>query len=59
MSLSEACITLRASWQYGAVPYASLDSRDGIVILLTSDEEIGSPTSRQLIEAQPGEPAPR
>jgi len=29
---------------------ASLDSRDGIEILLTSDEEIGSPTSRHLIE---------
>jgi glutamate carboxypeptidase len=29
---------------------ASLDNRDGIEILLTSDEEIGSPTSRHLIE---------
>jgi len=29
---------------------ASLDTRDGIEILLTSDEEIGSPTSRDLIE---------
>ncbi len=28
----------------------SLDNRDGIEILLTSDEEIGSPTSRGLIE---------
>jgi glutamate carboxypeptidase len=29
---------------------ASLDNRDGIEILLTGDEEIGSPTSRHLIE---------
>ena len=29
---------------------ASLNNRDGIEILLTSDEEIGSPTSRHLIE---------
>ena len=29
---------------------ASLDRRDGIEILLTSDEEIGSPSSRHLIE---------
>jgi glutamate carboxypeptidase len=29
---------------------AALDSRDGIVILLTTDEETGSPTARPLIE---------
>jgi len=29
---------------------AALDHRDGIEILLTSDEEIGSPTSRPLVE---------
>ena len=29
---------------------AALDDRDGVVILVTSDEEIGGPTSRALIE---------
>ena len=31
---------------------ASLPSLDGVVVLLNSDEEIGSPTSRALIEEQ-------
>jgi glutamate carboxypeptidase len=30
---------------------AALDSRDGIAVLLTTDEETGSPTARPLIEA--------
>ena len=30
---------------------AALDDRDGVVVLLTSDEEIGAPTSRALIQA--------
>jgi glutamate carboxypeptidase len=29
---------------------AELDDRDGVTLLLTADEEVGSPTSRQLIE---------
>ena len=31
---------------------ASLDSLDGVTVLITADEEIGSPTSRQLITAE-------
>ena len=30
---------------------AALDDRDGVTLLLTADEELGSPTSRELIEA--------
>ena len=36
----------------GVHAVAALPDRDGVTILVTGDEEVGSPTSRALIEAE-------
>ena len=41
---------MKAGIVQGLHTLAALDDLDGVTVLLTSDEEIGSPTSRQLIE---------
>jgi glutamate carboxypeptidase len=42
---------MKAGLVQGFHALAALDDREGVVFLITSDEEIGSPTSRPLIEA--------
>ena len=41
---------MKAGIVQGLHALARVDDRDGVVLLLTADEEIGSPTSRELIE---------
>ena len=41
---------MKAGIVQGLHALARVDRRDGVVLLLTADEEVGSPTSRQLIE---------
>ena len=41
---------MKAGIVQGFYALRALDSLDGVAVLLTSDEEIGSPTSRELIE---------
>jgi len=43
---------MKAGLVQGLFALASLDDRDGVTLLATSDEEIGSVTSRELIEAE-------
>lgn len=44
------CFDMKAGVVQGLFAVAALDDPDGVEILLTSDEELGSPTSRGLIE---------
>jgi glutamate carboxypeptidase len=41
---------MKAGIVQGLYALAGLDSLDGVALLLTADEEVGSPTSRQLVE---------
>ena len=50
MATGPGCFDMKAGVVQLFHAVASLDDRDGIEILLTSDEEVGSPTSRHLIE---------
>lgn len=44
------CFDMKAGLVMAFHAIASLESRDGITVLVTGDEELGSPTSRGLIE---------
>jgi glutamate carboxypeptidase len=43
---------MKAGLVQGLYALASLDDLDGVTLLVTSDEEVGSPTSRELIERE-------
>jgi glutamate carboxypeptidase len=44
------CFDMKAGLVQGMYAVASLPERSGVTVLVTSDEEVGSPTSRGLIE---------
>lgn len=44
------CFDMKAGLVMGIHAIAALESADGVTFLVTGDEELGSPTSRQLIE---------
>ncbi len=44
------CFDMKAGIVQGIHALGSLDSLDGVALLLTSDEEIGSPSSRGIVE---------
>lgn len=44
------CFDMKAGIVQGFAALAQLDSLDGVTVLLTSDEELGSPSSRGLVE---------
>jgi glutamate carboxypeptidase len=44
------CFDMKAGIVQGFAALAQLDDLDGVTVLLTSDEEIGSPSSRGLVE---------
>jgi glutamate carboxypeptidase len=46
------CFDMKAGVVMAMYAIASLNTPDGITLLITGDEEIGSPTSRELIEAE-------
>lgn len=46
------CFDMKAGVVMAMHAIAALDDRDGVTLLVTGDEEIGSPTSRELIEAE-------
>ncbi len=46
------CFDMKAGLAMGLRAVASLESREGVTILVTGDEEIGSPSSRALIETE-------
>lgn len=46
------CFDMKAGLVQMFHAVAALDDRDGLTLLVTGDEEIGSPTSRQLVEAE-------
>ena len=45
------CFDMKAGLVLALYAVAALPDRDGVTVLVTSDEEIGSPTSRELIES--------
>jgi glutamate carboxypeptidase len=46
------CFDMKAGLVMAFHALADLDDRDGVTLLVTGDEEIGSPTSRALIEEE-------
>ncbi len=44
------CFDMKAGWVQGVHALAGLDDLEGVVLLATTDEEVGSPTSRELVE---------
>jgi glutamate carboxypeptidase len=48
------CFDMKAGLVMAFHAVATLPDADGITVLVTGDEEIGSPTSRELIEAEAG-----
>jgi glutamate carboxypeptidase len=46
------CLDMKAGVVMAFRALAALDDRDGVTLLVTGDEEIGSPSSRGLIEAE-------
>jgi len=46
------CFDMKAGLVLGLHAVATLDGRAGVTILVTGDEEVGSPSSRRLIEAE-------
>jgi glutamate carboxypeptidase len=46
------CFDMKAGIVMAFHAVAALADRDGVTILITGDEEVGSPTSRELIEAE-------
>ena len=46
------CFDMKAGLAMAFQSVAALEDRDGVTILVTGDEEIGSPSSRTLIEAE-------
>ncbi|MEV8249646.1 M20 family metallopeptidase [Microbacterium sp. NPDC076768] len=46
------CFDMKTGLVMGIHAVAALENRDGVSILITGDEEIGSPRSRSLIEAE-------
>ncbi|MDP5226288.1 MULTISPECIES: M20/M25/M40 family metallo-hydrolase [Arthrobacter] len=46
------CFDMKTGVVMAVHAIASLDSRDGVTLLVTGDEELGSPSSRKLIEAE-------
>lgn len=46
------CFDMKAGLAMAFHAIASLDSRDGVTVLVTGDEELGSPSSRGLVEEE-------
>lgn len=46
------CFDMKAGLAMALHAVAALDDRDGVTLLVTGDEELGSPSSRPLIEAE-------
>lgn len=46
------CFDMKTGVVMAVAAIAALDKPDGVTLLVTGDEEIGSPTSRELIEAE-------
>jgi glutamate carboxypeptidase len=46
------CFDMKAGLVLAFTALAALDDRDGVTVLVTGDEELGSPSSRELIEKE-------